>query len=74
MCSRLIPEGHRMISIWHSLLSIGKLRTGSSPMEVYDDIHPVINNTLYEISDRIDIVLPAILRLDTVYTQPALFI
>ena len=74
MCGRLIPEGHRMICIWHGLLSVGQLRAGSRPVEVNDDIHSVIDNTLYEISDWIDIVLPAILRLDPVYTQPALFI
>jgi hypothetical protein len=43
-------------------------------MQVNDNIHAVAIDALNEVSDRVDIVLPAILRLDPVHAQPALLI
>lgn len=74
MTGSLTPERHRVISVRHWLLCVCKYRTGCSPVQIKNNIHSMIEYPLHEVSDRIDVVLPTILRLNPVDTEPALFI
>ena len=74
MAGRLTPEGNRVISVRHWLLSVGELRARSSPVQVKNNVHSMIIDPLNKVSDGIDIVLATILRLYPVDTEPALLI
>ena len=63
-----------MISIRHRLLSVCENRAWSSPVQIEDNIHSMIENPLNKVINSINIVLSTILRLNPVYTQPALFV
>jgi hypothetical protein len=74
MASSLTPEWNRMICVRHRLLSICKYRTWSSPVQIKNYIHSLIEDPLNKASDSIYIILSTIFRLNPVDTKPTLFI